>query len=102
MSSRTMISPPSGQSGYGSVADHSHVRQQSWMRRPARIVFGMCCSLVLFLVVMSGHLRNKSVDLAQVLDDSVDVDYLKAEASGKSGKEFLKKLQEMWFVAQYR
>jgi hypothetical protein len=105
MASRPLICPESGQSGYGSAPAFGNARQVHGLRRPARIIFGVCSALVLVLVVMSGQLKSSMphrVDLAQALDDKIDAEYLQAEGSGKSGKAFLKKLQDMWFVAQYR
>ncbi len=106
MASRPLICPEGGQSGYGAAPAFGNARPLNGMRRPARILFGVCSALVLVLVVVSSHqMRNSMqsrVDLAQALDDKVDAEYLQAEGSGKSGKAFLKKLQDMWFVAQYR
>ncbi len=105
MASRPLICPENGQSGYGAAPAFGNARQVNGLRRPARIIFGVCSALVLVLVVMSGQQRSSMpyrVDLAQALDDKVDAEYLQAEGSGKSGKQFLKKLQDMWFVAQYR
>ena len=105
MASRPLICPEKGQSGYGSAPAFGNARSVNGLRRPARIVFGVCSALVLVLVARSGQLRSSMpnrVDLAQALEDKVDAEYLQAEGSGKSGKAFLKKLQDMWFVAQYR
>jgi len=99
-----LISPECGQSGYGLAPPTLlNARYPKRLKQPALIVFGMCCSLVLLLVVMSTRETNDvRIDLAQLVSDKMDAEYLQAEASGKSGKAFLKKLQDMWFVAQYR
>jgi hypothetical protein len=101
MASRPLICPDNGQTGYGAAPAPALARNRNALKRPAAIVFAVCSSLVLFLVVMSQR-QNEKFDLAQVVNDKIDADYLQAEASGKSGREFLKKLQDMWFVAQYR
>ena len=100
MASRPLICPERGQTGYGAAPGLSPARNRNSLQRPAAVVFAVSSALVLLLVVMSGHRHN--VDLAQVPLDKLDAAYLQAEASGKGGKEFLRKLQDMWFVAQYR
>ena len=89
--------------GHGYFSEHTHAWKQKSIGWTAFIVFGMCCSLIFVLLVTSGYLRKANdYRLAQVVDNSIDADYLQAESSGDGGKNFVKRLQEMWFVAQYR
>ena len=73
-------------------------------RRTASVLAGLsiCLLLTIAVVFVSGPARDQEVTLSQLLGEDVDAQYLKAESSGESGKAFIKKLQDMWFVAKYR
>ena len=71
-------------------------------RRSAGVVVLSVCLLGLVGLMVSTSPRRTGVQLAQLQGDKTDMQYLQAEASGTGGKDFLKRLQEMWFVAKYR
>ena len=81
-------------------------RPRNIWRKHASLILGASTLCLLFVIALitSGMKTStrRSVSLAQFIGDQVNVQYLQAEASGKGGKDFMKRLQDIWFVAQYR
>jgi hypothetical protein len=87
---------------YGSTAPSGQINFRMSRGTKVYAAVGALCAVTLLMISMAAVLfdiRGSLTALDEVLGEDLDSKFFLAEGSGKDGREFLERLQRIWFVS---